>query len=125
MSAQTNAYCAQKTFSQPYRNLKIQCLRSGKLFVDEKFPALDRSLFFMNNNSRQSTVKWIRAKDLSNNAELFADVYSKDDFNNKTLGISFKKYKIFICRSLSYFMLVLGKYDFLDGDLNIFKSNNQ
>ena len=85
MSSQ-NFSCAQKTFCQPYRNLKIQCMRSGKLFVDEKFPTLDRSLYFMNNNSRQATVRWMRAKYLSNNPELFAGVYSKDDFDNKTFG---------------------------------------
>jgi len=40
----------------------------------------------MNNNSRQATVRWIRAKDLSQNPELFAGVYSKEDFDNKTFG---------------------------------------
>ncbi len=71
---------ATKPFlNQVYKDIKAECLRTGKLFVDDKFPPCDRSINISKKKSHQT--KWIRAKKLCNNPHFIIDGISRKDLN--------------------------------------------
>jgi len=49
--------------NQVYKDIKEECLRTGKLFTDDKFPPCDKSINVENKKSSTET-KWVRAKNL-------------------------------------------------------------
>ena len=71
--------------NQVYKDIKEECLRTGKLFKDEKFPPTDKSINIIN-KSTQNNVKWVRAKNLTSNSYLIVDGISRNDLNQGTLG---------------------------------------
>ncbi|KAI4793498.1 hypothetical protein KUCAC02_032680 [Chaenocephalus aceratus] len=54
---------------QQYSTLKRQCLQSGLLFEDPRFPAYDDSLFYQGN--RIGRVVWKRPRELCEDPHLF------------------------------------------------------
>ena len=71
--------------NQVYKEIKEECLRTGRLFKDEKFPPNDKSIN-LKNSSSSSKVKWVRAKNLSNNPGFIIDGLSRDDLDQGKLG---------------------------------------
>ncbi len=66
--------------NQVYESIKDECLKSNKLFVDEKFPPCDKSID-LNSQSIEKKVKWERAKSLSSNSHLSFSDLSEYDLN--------------------------------------------
>lgn len=79
-----------------YRTIRSECLKGGKLFLDDQFPLLDKSIFVLNEKSKQNTIKWIRAKDLYQNPLFFNDEFIKNDLENTKFGILFFLASLFI-----------------------------
>ncbi len=70
---------ATKPFlNQVYKDIKAECLRTGNLFVDDKFPPCDRSI---DNKESANKTKWIRAKDLCNDPKFITGGISRKDLN--------------------------------------------
>lgn len=72
-----------------YRTIRSECLKGGKLFLDDQFPLLDKSIFVLNEKSKQNAIKWIRAKDLCQNPLFFNDEFIKNGLENTKFGILF------------------------------------
>jgi hypothetical protein len=66
--------------NQVYKDLKAECLRTGKLFIDDQFPPCDKSININNKKSGHKT-KWIRAKNLCHNPHFIIDGISRKDLN--------------------------------------------
>jgi hypothetical protein len=66
--------------NQVYKNIKAECLRTGKLFIDEKFPPCDKSIN-TKNKSTDHKIKWVRAKNLSSNPYFIVDGIKRDDLD--------------------------------------------
>lgn len=66
--------------NQVYKDIKAECLRTGKLFTDDKFPPYDRSINIENSKNSYNT-KWIRAKNLCRNPHFIVDGISRKDLN--------------------------------------------
>ncbi|KAG7467631.1 calpain-5-like isoform X2 [Solea senegalensis] len=69
---------------QQYSTLKRQCLQSGLLFEDPRFPATDDSLFYQGN--RIGRVVWKRPRELCEDPHLFVDGISAHDLHQGQLG---------------------------------------
>ncbi|KAM8899900.1 calpain-5 isoform 2-T2 [Spinachia spinachia] len=69
---------------QQYSTLKRQCLQSGLLFEDPRFPAIDDSLFHHGN--RIGRVVWKRPRELCEDPHLFVDGISAHDLHQGQLG---------------------------------------
>ncbi|KAJ4922336.1 hypothetical protein JOQ06_022540 [Pogonophryne albipinna] len=72
---------------QQYSTLKRQCLQSGLLFEDPRFPAYDDSLFYQGN--RIGRVVWKRPRsdrELCEDPHLFVDGISAHDLHQGQLG---------------------------------------
>uniref|UniRef100_A0A672H067 Calpain 5b n=1 Tax=Salarias fasciatus TaxID=181472 RepID=A0A672H067_SALFA len=69
---------------QQYSTLKRQCLQSGLLFEDPRFPAIDDSLFYQGN--RIGRVVWKRPRELCEDPHLFVDGISAHDLHQGQLG---------------------------------------
>uniref|UniRef100_A0A672GGM2 Calpain 5b n=1 Tax=Salarias fasciatus TaxID=181472 RepID=A0A672GGM2_SALFA len=69
---------------QHYSTLKRQCLQSGLLFEDPRFPAIDDSLFYQGN--RIGRVVWKRPRELCEDPHLFVDGISAHDLHQGQLG---------------------------------------
>uniref|UniRef100_A0A3B3X1H5 Uncharacterized protein n=1 Tax=Poecilia mexicana TaxID=48701 RepID=A0A3B3X1H5_9TELE len=69
---------------QQYSTLKRQCLQSGLLFEDPRFPATDDSLFHQGN--RIGRVVWKRPQELCEDPHLFVDGISAHDLHQGQLG---------------------------------------
>ncbi|KAM9728773.1 calpain-5 isoform 1-T1 [Menidia menidia] len=69
---------------QQYSTLKRQCLQSGLLFEDPRFPAIDHSLFYQGN--RIGRVVWKRPRELCEDPHLFVDGISAHDLHQGQLG---------------------------------------
>ncbi|KAF3840650.1 hypothetical protein F7725_006512 [Dissostichus mawsoni] len=70
--------------SHQYSTLKRQCLQSGLLFEDPRFPAYDDSLFYQGN--RIGRVVWKRPRELCEDPHLFVDGISAHDLHQGQLG---------------------------------------
>lgn len=82
MACQISAFL--NNFNQVYKNIKIECLRANRLFKDDKFPSSEKSLGLLFRN--KMPIRWIRAKELFPDAQLFADDPFDHDLYNPTLG---------------------------------------
>ncbi|KAJ3589042.1 hypothetical protein NHX12_009890 [Muraenolepis orangiensis] len=75
---------APEASAQQYSALKRQCLQSGVLFEDPRFPATDDSLFYQGN--RIGRVVWKRPRELCEDPHLFVDGISAHDLHQGQLG---------------------------------------
>ncbi|XP_077595949.1 calpain-5-like isoform X5 [Stigmatopora nigra] len=78
-------FASAKAFEdQQYSSLKRQCLQSGLLFEDPRFPAADHSLFHHSNGIGR--VVWKRPRELCEDPHLFVDGISAHDLHQGQLG---------------------------------------
>lgn len=79
-----NSETGYKNLLPTHKRIKIEFLKTGKIFTDDEFPAADKSLFILNDNkTKKNTVKWMRVKDLCTNPTFFEDLVNKDLENSK------------------------------------------
>ena len=65
---------------QVFEELKAECLRTGKLFTDTRFPPCDTSID-VKNECKRERVKWVRAKNLSSDPQFIVNGLSRDDLD--------------------------------------------
>ena len=73
--------------NQNYKLLKEECLRTGKLFKDDKFPPCDKSIN-INDKSSSKKIKWVRAKQLVPNPHFTIDGISRNDLDQGIFRIT-------------------------------------
>ena len=66
--------------NQDFKDIKAECLRTGKLFTDPLFPPCDKSINIKNKVTDHKT-RWIRAKNLSSNPYFIVDGIGRDDLD--------------------------------------------
>ncbi|XP_053671384.1 calpain-B-like [Anopheles nili] len=71
---------------QDYYKLRMECLRSGKLFEDPEFAADDSSLHFSVIPGQPSAYKWLRPHEISKDAVFDSDGFSRFDIQQGKLG---------------------------------------
>ncbi|XP_033115792.1 calpain-B-like isoform X2 [Anneissia japonica] len=69
---------------QDYQKLKKECLRSGKLFEDDEFPAIEKNLFFSQRPPRP--FEWKRPHEIVDNPAFFVGGASRFDIEQGMLG---------------------------------------
>ena len=69
---------------QDYAKLKAEHLKSGKIFVDEEFPADKTSLFRA--KLFQKGIHWLRAKEIDENAAFVVGGMEANDLDQGQLG---------------------------------------
>jgi Calpain family cysteine protease len=72
--------------TQKYTKILDKCRASGAHFVDDEFPASDRSCFYSKHPSSGRPIVWKRISDLCENPCLFGDGASADDIMQGSLG---------------------------------------
>jgi hypothetical protein len=70
--------------NQSYETLKQECLRSGRLFEDPLFPAVDKSMFYT--QSVPTGAKWKRPKEICPNPKFIIDEATTNDLDQGYLG---------------------------------------
>jgi hypothetical protein len=70
--------------NQIYEDLKKECIKSGKLFEDPFFPAVDKSIFY--NQPIPNGTKWARPKDISTKPMFIDNVVDANDLDQGYLG---------------------------------------
>lgn len=77
--------------NQVYSDIKRDCLRNKKLFVDPLFPSNDRSLFYK--TSTPPGISWKRAKDIALSRNLqpkfIENTANANDLDQGYIGISY------------------------------------
>ncbi len=73
--------------NQNYKLLKEECLRTGKLFKDDKFPPCNKSIQ-VKNKSSSTKVEWVRAKNLVPNPHLIIDGIRRNDLDQGIFRIT-------------------------------------
>ena len=71
--------------NQSFKDIKSECLRTGELFRDEKFPPRDKSINVSYKKNSTQTA-WIRARDLCSNPRFIIDGIQRGDLNQGNLG---------------------------------------
>jgi len=106
-----NSETVSKSIIPTHKRVKIDYLKTGKIFTDDEFPAEYKSLFIVDDLNLKkiwpkSIFKWIRAKDLCSNPTFFEDFINKDLENSKFGKYGFIQGIIF---NDIYFLLILFK----------------
>lgn len=70
---------------QDYQAIKEECLASGQLFEDSKFPAVDKSLFKFN-KIHTGKITWKRASEITKDAKFILDGLEANDLDQGSLG---------------------------------------
>ncbi|XP_076018558.1 calpain-1 catalytic subunit [Genypterus blacodes] len=82
-------HMAVKFLGQDYESLKAQCLRSGKLFEDNIFPATASALGFNElgpRSAKTSGVRWMRPTEFCNRPQFILDGATRTDICQGSLG---------------------------------------
>ena len=69
---------------QKYEDLKAKCLKAGRLFEDETFPANDTSLF--RKNPMRMKIVWKRPVEILQNPQFIVNSIVADDLDQGQLG---------------------------------------
>ncbi|XP_071942459.1 calpain-9-like [Antedon mediterranea] len=69
---------------QDYKELKRECLKTGTLFEDKEFPAVEESLFY--SKSQPKPFQWKRPSEIVPNPEFIAEGASRFDIVQGMLG---------------------------------------
>ena len=88
--------------NQNYERIKAECLKSNKLFEDDKFPANDSSIYRkVNFIHKDIKIEWIRPHEIFQNPKFIINGISGNDLDQGSLGncwVSFfKKKKHSLC----------------------------
>jgi hypothetical protein len=65
--------------NQDYEEIRKKCLRSGRLFVDDRFPPSETSLYKY--NSFERSIYWKRPKEITKEAKFFVDGANPNDLD--------------------------------------------
>lgn len=71
---------------QNYESIKAQCLKQGKLFEDDKFPATSSSIFKFQNMLGNRPVTWKRPFEICKNPEFIHNVIEPNDLDQGQIG---------------------------------------
>ncbi|KAK3570892.1 hypothetical protein QTP86_029366 [Hemibagrus guttatus] len=72
--------------NQDFVSLCDECLKSGKLFVDQSFPADQNSIGMPENPDPKMIIKWLRPKEISSNAVFVEGTTGTTDICQGQLG---------------------------------------
>ncbi|CAF1103542.1 unnamed protein product, partial [Brachionus calyciflorus] len=70
---------------QNYEVLKSNCLKSGKLFEDDKFPANDTSLYRFQ-KFKTGKISWKRPHEITQNPQFIVDFIEPNDLDQGQIG---------------------------------------
>ncbi|XP_020491792.2 calpain-12 [Labrus bergylta] len=71
---------------QDFQTILEECLKSGELFADPTFPAEQKSIGMPEDADPKKAIKWLRPKEISNNAVFVEDTMGTTDICQGQLG---------------------------------------
>ena len=71
--------------NQVYREIKQKCIESGELFVDDKFPANNKSIYTFEKKGKNEIV-WKRPHEICPNPEFIVESIVPNDLDQGEIG---------------------------------------